>query len=190
MNRRGTVRVAAGVGTALAGAVWGAMEVIPEPHGSVFPQTWSGVALWIGFVLTTCGFLWLIFGPFLKERLRRFLQDAETLLLLTKLLGDMLQTPDVGRVIKAVCIAQFPERFEETEEMWSRIVELEREVTSVRQSFAEVVEPSLERIEQSTRGLEQQLREARDSTAQALENAVQRVRDEFRDHGGRRMNPR
>lgn len=190
MNRRGAARLAAaGIGV-VVGATAAALRVIPEPKGSIWPQTWSGVGLWIGLIGTIGAFLWVIFGPFLKERLRTFLKDAETLLLLAELVFAILKS-DAGKLaIREIVIEKFAERIKETAAMWEEVDELKEEMRAMSQSFEEVIRPSLERIEESQRTLQRQLADAKESTAREIERQVEFARQEFRDHGGRRVNPR
>lgn len=185
MNRRGNTRLVVGVLTAAMTIVAGAASQIPEPEGW-WPQSWAGWATVVGLLGTVV----LVFGPFMKERLRKFLCDAETLLLLSRLVIEILKTDDTGLVLKNIVIKQFPERLKESVEMWQKIDLLEEEVASMRQSFEERIEPTLNRIEQSTDRLHRELESARIGTAEAIAKAIQAARDDFRDHGGRRANPR
>ncbi len=183
MNRRGAARELVLGGSVVVGAIVAALHEIPQPSGfwPVSYAAWATAIIASGAVI---GLLYVVFGPFLLKKLRVFLKDEDSDRLLQEIVGRILMLPATGRLLREIVIAQFPERFRESEEfrkkqseLADRLVEVESMMDVHMRMLAafESIPRTLGAIEQQGRDLQRQMTETQRNTIARAKEIAQKV---------------
>lgn len=181
MNRRGNAKVVVGGIVTVGGFLWGMLSLVAPPE-TVLPVSWSG---WYAVIVSTLGAggVWLLLGPLLKERLRRFIKIDETILTLREVfVKHILDEEEVQLKLKAVIERLFVDRYKETGEQNKKIEANTETIRRMSQTLEESLKPALALIIKNQDDLREQLRVA----AEVNRLAIQAAEEKMRDLGGRR----